>query len=150
MYDFKTMDKRYLIFGNLFLVSNRLQTTMDSKIPEITAKQWFVLMMLGMFDEAPTLKQLAAMGDSSHQNIKQIALKLESKGFLKLVPDTKDRRALRIFTTKEFERWEKENQKGSHQFVENMFVGLSLEETTILSDLLFKIYNNLGEMQNEK
>ena len=38
MYDFEKMDKRYLIFGNIFLLANRLQTVMDNAKKDLTAK----------------------------------------------------------------------------------------------------------------
>ncbi len=59
MYDFEKMDKRLIIFANVFLLSNRLQTILDREMGEVTSKQWLVLVMLGMFDEPPTLKELA-------------------------------------------------------------------------------------------
>ena len=149
MYDLETMDKRLIIFGNLFLIANRLQAAMDSKMADITAKQWFLIMMLGMFDEPPTLKELARMCDSSHQNIKQIALKLQAKGFVRIEKDPKDARALRISATAKCAEWDAMNAEASARFIDAMFGDLTREEISILNGSLFKIYERLEKIQNE-
>lgn len=149
MYDFENMDKRYIIFGNIFLLANRLQNVMDQKANEITAKQWFVLAMLGMFDYAPTLKELAAMCDSSHQNTKQIVLKLQSKGFVKIEADPFDKRAMRIVVTDECERWNEKNEEFSQRFIDKMFNSISKEEIEVMNSAQQKIYSTLAEMKGE-
>ncbi|MEG0942191.1 MAG: MarR family transcriptional regulator [Angelakisella sp.] len=147
MYDFETMDKRYIIFGNIFLLANRLQTVMDQTTQVITAKQWFVIMMLGMFESPPTLKQLAAICDSSHQNIKQLVLKLEAKGFVRIEQDPDDRRAMRIITTEACKLWGEENEEFSAGFIQRMFSSLSAEEISTMNTAQQKIYEALGQMK---
>lgn len=149
MYDFETMDKRKIVFGNIFLLANRLQTVMDQTANELTAKQWFVITMLGMFEESPTLKQLAAICDSSHQNTKQIVLKLEAKGFVKVEQDSKDRRALRIVTTDLCKRWDDENKEFAVKFIDQMFRNLNDEEVSSLNSAQQKLYETLGTMKEE-
>jgi DNA-binding MarR family transcriptional regulator len=150
MYDLENMDPRYLIFGNIFLLSNRLQNVMDQNATDITAKQWFVLMMLGMFDEAPTLKQLATMCDSSHQNIKQLVIKLEKKGFVNIENDLKDRRAIRIAATPKCEQWASDNRAFTQNFVDTMFDTLTKDEIATLNLAQQKIYTTLATMKEEE
>lgn len=93
-------DDEYLIFGLIFYVSNQLQVVLDKFYDEISAKQWFVLVMLQLFGENhPTMMELAEVVGSSHQNVKQLILKLEQKGYVELYPDTKDKRKCRVRTT---------------------------------------------------
>lgn len=150
MYDFENMDPRYIIFGNLFLVANRLQTVMDNEAKDLTAKQWFLILMLGMFDNPPTLKELAKMCDTSHQNTKQIVLKLEAKGFVRIEKDEKDGRAMRIIATEKCKEWDEANREFSTTFINTMFDHLTKEEIAITCSSLFKLYDSLGEMQNER
>lgn len=151
MYNFETMDKRLIIFGNLFLLANRLQVVMDNEMEELTSKQWLVLTMLGMFDEPPTLKQLAKMCNTSHQNTKQIVLKLESKGFLQLTKDLNDARALRISATAKCQEWELTHQENGARFVDQMFSTLTQEEIFTTTTALLKIYDALEEIsKNQK
>lgn len=147
MYDFENMDKRYLIFGNIFLLSNRLQTVMDNSIDELTSKQWLTALMLGMFDEPPTLKQLAKICNSSHQNTKQIVSKLEAKGFIKIENDINDLRAIRIHTTDKWVQWNKNNDENSALFISKMFDSLTEEEIKIMNGVQQKIYKNLENME---
>lgn len=147
MYDFENMDKRYIIFGNIFLLSNRLQTVMDNSIEELTSKQWLTALMLGMFDEPPTLKQLAKICNSSHQNTKQIVSKLEAKGFIKIENDINDLRAIRIHTTDKWVQWNKNNDENSALFISKMFDSLTEEEIKIMNNVQQKIYKNLENME---
>ncbi len=146
MYDFEHMDKRLLVFGYLFRVANRLQSKMDSQMQDLTAKQWFVLLALGLFEEPPTLNQLASACDTSHQNTKQLVMKLEQKGFVAVHHDEKDGRAMRIVTRDKCEQWDKNNEQIATHFVERMFSGMDIDETAGLSLSLIKIFENLDQI----
>ncbi len=146
MYDFETMDKRLIVFGYLFRVANRLQSRMDAQMKDLTAKQWFVLLALGLFEQPPTLKQLAAACDTSHQNTKQLVLKLAEKGFVTIHSDEKDGRAMRIAASKKCEQWDRDNQQMAARFVDSMFSGMGVDEIAGLSRSLIKIFENLGDI----
>ncbi len=107
-------------------------------------------MMLGMFDEPPTLKQLAKICDSSHQNIKQIVSKLESKGFIRIENDNKDLRAMRIVTTDKWVKWNENNNENSIRFIAEMFENLTEEEISAMNRAQLKIYRNLENMEENK
>ena len=103
-----------------------------------------------MFDEPPTLKQLAKMCNTSHQNTKQLVLKLESKGFLEVTKDPKDARAMRICATAKCTEWELANQENNAKFVNQMFFTLTQEEILVTMTSLLKIYDALEDMANEQ
>lgn len=150
MYDLEAMDKRLLVFGYLFRVANRLQSRMDAQMKDLTAKQWFVILALGLFDEPPTLKQLADACDTSHQNTKQLVVKLAEKGFVTIYGDGKDGRAMRIMATEQCDQWDAENEASSIRFVDRMFSGVNPDEVAALSASLLKIFDNLDHMNGEK
>ncbi len=150
MYDFKTMDPRYVIFATTFMLANRLQMVMDQEIDEITCKQWFVMTSLGVFDEAPTLKELAKACDSSHQNVKQIILKLAEKNFVRIEKDTEDGRALRIYPAEAGKAWAVKNHENSRKFIDTVFNNLTQEELIKLRDMQQTLYKTLGEMEGSK
>lgn len=147
MYDIEQMDPRYVIFATTFLMANRLQMVMDQQIEDITCKQWFVLTLLGTFEEAPTLKALSKACDSSHQNTKQIVLKLEEKGYVTIAKDLEDGRALRIRTTEKCEKWRLDNHEKAAAFIDQMFSKLSKEEILVMKVSQQKLYQTLGEME---
>lgn len=147
MYNLDTMDKRYVTFGYIFLLSNRLQTIMDRHTRGLTSKQWFVITMLGMFDTPPTLVQLAKMCDTSHQNTKQIVIKLNEKGFVNIEKDPNDRRAMRIVATEKCTEWHLENEAYTRQFIDKMYDGLAEGDTDQLFKSQQKIYDNLEKLE---
>jgi DNA-binding MarR family transcriptional regulator len=98
-----------LIFGNIFLLANQLQTIIDRDFKpfNLTTKQWFLMASIGEFGEdLPTLSQVADKMGNSHQNIKQLALKLKKSGYVEIIQDEKDRRVQRLkLTDKCHEFW---------------------------------------------
>lgn len=150
MYNYETMDKRLVVFGSLFAIANRLQTEMDRRIEGISAKQWYIVMMLGMFDSPPTLKQLAKISDTSHQNVKQIVVKLEQKGYVRLEKDPEDLRAMRIIATEKCNDWGEKNEKTAKLFIDRMFDRFTPEEITEMSRQLLALYDQLALMRDEE
>lgn len=146
MYDFKKMDKRLIIYTNIFLMSNRLQTIMDSQIEGVTTKQWLFLIMLGLFEESPQLKETADACSTSHQNAKQIALKLEKKGFVQIEKDERDGRARRIRKTAKGEAILAKIKGQGEQFINEMFRDFEYEEILELNRLMEKLYKTLEEL----
>ncbi len=92
MQDYNNIPTREFIFGTLFVASNRLDTLMERALKPfgITTKQWFLSIIVGsVFSEPPTMKQTARQMGCSHQNAKQVALKLRQKGLLDMRKDKK-------------------------------------------------------------
>ncbi|MDU5117998.1 MAG: MarR family transcriptional regulator [Clostridium botulinum] len=113
------IDKRYHIFGMLFLLSNKLETLGNNFLGELTTKQWFfMLILMNFFKEPPTLSELALEMGTSHQNAKQIAIKLEKKGFLVVNKDIKDKRVLRLTPTNKIREYVKLREDKDHFFIE--------------------------------
>ena len=144
------MEERLVIFGSIFTVSNRLQLVMDQHMPQLSAKQWFVLTMLSFFHTPPSLIGLAKACDSSYQNIKQIVLKLEEKGFVTLKDDLSDKRAKCVAMTSKFSQWNTKTQEQSAQFVDTLFECLSPVQISDLKNSLLALHEKLGDMQYEK
>ncbi|WP_206718049.1 MarR family winged helix-turn-helix transcriptional regulator, partial [Anoxybacillus flavithermus] len=134
------------IFANLFLVSNKLQVTMDKRKSDITSKQWFVLAALTFMDQAPTLKELSQALDYSHQNIRQLVNKLEEKKYVRIEKDQEDQRAIRIMLTEKVKAWEQSHQEENQEFVDEMFKGISKSDLKIIDQTLEQLKQNLGDL----
>jgi len=150
------LEKQKLIFGSIFLLSNKLQVIMDRDLAsyDLTAKQWFLTaIMEEFFNSPPSLSELAEAMGSTHQNVKQIALKLQNKDFLEIQKDEEDRRATRLkLTEKSYAFWEK-RQEQSENFLTEFFEDLSEEELDTMCYGLNKLYEKLlkfGEAQKFK
>ncbi len=139
-----TLDKQKYIFGSIFLIANKLQVLGDQYLGRggITTKQWLLTAMISQFrDKSPTLSEVAEFMGSSRQNVKQLALKLENKGFINIQKDEQDARALRLkLTAKSRVFWE-QRQKQDEQYVEELFKDFSIEEI----DATFKGFGKLFE-----
>jgi DNA-binding MarR family transcriptional regulator len=144
------IDKRKHIFGSIFLLANRLQVAGDQYLgrDDITMKQWFLQVMISQFgDNPPTLSEVAELMGSSRQNVKQLALKLEEKGFLTIQKDKRDARALRIKQT-DISRvfWEK-RKKQDDEYIEDLFAGISTEEIDVILKGFSKLFEKIEEIE---
>jgi DNA-binding MarR family transcriptional regulator len=113
----------------------------------MTTKQWFLTVMISQFrDHPPTLGEVAALMGSSRQNVKQLALKLEEKEFLRIEKDEQDARALRLKLTEKSQAfWEKrENQ--DNQFIMDLFGSLNEEEINTLANCFGKLTEKIEKM----
>ena len=135
------METKWVLFGTFFAFHNRLQTTGDSFFEEITCKQFFLIICLGLFGEkVPTIKELAEVMGSSHQNVKQLVLKLQDKGFLQLFTDENDRRKTRIRMTEACQTLAQKYNEREHLFMKLLYQGIDKDNinTTIETLLQFK------------
>ncbi|MDR0783815.1 MAG: MarR family transcriptional regulator [Propionibacteriaceae bacterium] len=139
------LDSEQIIFGSIFGLANRLQRILDAVLPELTAKQWWLLTALAGFDEPPTLTALAEASDTSHQNVRQLLNKLEAKGFVSLVTDPKDARACRIQVTAKADQWRGETAE-AHQLLQIIASQLSPPELETLGINLAQIHSALGQV----
>lgn len=144
------IEKQMYIFGSIFLIANKLQVLGDQYLGRagITTKQWLLTAMVSQFqNNPPTLSEVAELMGSSRQNVKQLALKLEKKGFLNMQKDEQDARALRLkLTEKSREFWE-QRQKQDEQYIEEFFEGLSSEEINAIFKGFGKLFEKITELE---
>ena len=82
---------------------------------------------------------------SSHQNVKQILLKLEKKGFIVFEPDKKDKRKQRIKLTDYCRKFCEKNDDMSRAIMGKMFAGVTEQELNTTIQTIMKIENNIKE-----
>lgn len=144
------IDKKKFIFGTIFLIANRMQVLGDHYLgkDDITTKQWFLNVMISQFgDNPPTLSEVAELMGSSRQNVKQLALKLEEKGFLTIRKDELDARALRLkLTEKSKEFWEK-RAKQDNEYIEDLFGDFTSEEIEVMNKCFRKLIDKISEKE---
>jgi len=152
MDNLKNLGDQQFVFGTFFMVANKLQALLDKELADydMTAKQWFLSVALtSLFDSPPTLKEVADTIGNSHQNVKQVALKLQSKGFLDIKNDEKDGRAIRLLLTKKsISFWEGMNEYGD-KFMKDVFNGINEEEMSALRKSLNVIWRNIDDMSKK-
>ena len=149
MYDFEHMDQRFIAYVNIFICANRLQAIMDSGLEDITAKQWLAITMIDAFPEPPTLKQISELSGVTHQSMRQIVDRLADKGFIEVIPDKKDKRAIRLVKTEAANHIRTKKAGQNEQFVYKLFDCLDDEETTAYCKALAKLCDRLSELKEE-
>ena len=144
--EFGDMPPQAFLLGLLSAFDNRYQASADAFFKEITWKQFFAVICINLCKEAPTLNELSDIMGSSHQNVKQILLKLEKKDFVKMVADEKDKRKQRIIVTEKCRKYCENNDSQSKQIVNNIFEGIDEESLNVTIQTIMKMERNLSEL----
>lgn len=148
-----SMKDQKFVFGSILIVSNKMDTLLERELKEyeLTAKQWFMTVVIeNSFDMPPTIKEAAKAMGSSHQNVKQIALKLEQKGLITLEKDKKDSRVTRIRLTEQSYKFSEIIQAKAATFTEALFMGIEDDEMSKSRAALYKMMSNLAKMEDSE
>jgi DNA-binding MarR family transcriptional regulator len=141
-------DNEHIFIGTLMSLCNQMQAAGDAFYNEITFKQFYLLICLNLFrGNAPTINELSDVMGSSHQNVKQIALKLEKNGFIKTYVDPEDRRKLRIAMTDKMEWLNEKYDSSVNEFFKTMYQNIDAEELAIALKTICKIEYNIRSMK---
>ena len=141
------IESSYFLIGLLSAFENRFQAVADSTMKEISWKQFFALICINMCKEKPTVKELAEIMVSSHQNVKQILLKLEKKGFVSITADESDKRKLRIELTEYCKEFCAKNDEMAMNIMRKMFEGVLNEQLQVTIQTIIHIEDNLKEIR---
>ena len=128
-------------FGGAFVIVGHLTRLTDERLADwgLTTRQWLLLAVLtrGFPGSAPSLTEAAAAYGSSRQNVKQIAIGLERRGFLRLVPDRHDGRTTRLAVTGKVGIFDApDGQARARDLLETAFDGLTRAEVLALTGLV--------------
>lgn len=144
--DFKDMPPQPFLLGLLSAFDNRYQASADKLFKEITWKQFFAIICINICKENPTINELAEVMGSSHQNVKQILLKLEKKDFVAMVPDEKDKRKQKIILTKKCSEFCEKNEEPSMAIIGRIFNGISEEQVVTTIQTIKKMERNIVQL----
>jgi DNA-binding MarR family transcriptional regulator len=128
-------------FGNAFVLVQHLTRLTDARLEGwgLTTRQWLLLAVLvrGFEGRVPSLSEAAAAYGTSRQNVKQIALALEERGFLHLESDPHDGRTTRLRLTDRVGIFDTpEGRRRGTELLEVAFDGLARDEVLALGTLL--------------
>jgi DNA-binding MarR family transcriptional regulator len=140
------MPDQQFLFGFIFVAANRIDALLQRELKrfDVTTKQWFLCLIIdNLFDEPPTIKEAAREMGSSHQNVKQIALKLEEKGLLVLEKDQNDARATRLKLTKRSLDFWGELRKEGIEFTQDLFNGVNEKDLHAARRAMRQVMANL-------
>lgn len=147
--EFGNMPPQAFLLGLMSAFDNRYQAAADAFFKEITWKQFFAVICINLCKEPPTLNELSEVMGSSHQNVKQILLKLEKKGFVEFVADEKDRRKQRIHVTeacRDFLEKNDNNGQQSQYIIGRIFEGVDEASLNATIQTVMRMERNLSEL----
>lgn len=144
---FNDVPKELMVYGTLFSLTNRIQTIGDGFFSDITTKQHFILMTLGLFDDKnPSLKEVSDIIGCSYQNIKKIATALEKAGYLKIERDANDKRKYNLVKTDKMQTVSSDIDNEIKEFINILFQGVSDEQLACVLKTLSQMDKNLKEI----
>lgn len=147
--EFGQMPPQAFLLGLLSAFDNRYQAAADKYFKEITWKQFFAIICINLCKEAPTLNDLSEVMGSSHQNVKQILLKLENKGFVAMMTDEKDKRKQRFIVTDKCRKFMQENDnqnRNSEKIIMSIFEGVDDISLKVTIETIIKMERNLSKI----
>ena len=145
----KSLKDQKFVFGSVQIVANIINTLLERELKEydITFKQWFLTIVVeNRFDEAPTIKEVSKAMGTSHQNVKQIALRLEKKGLIELTKDKNDARVTRIALTEKNYQLSDKLQNKAAIFTKALFNGIDEDDMAKARTVLDIMMSNLTDM----
>ena len=144
--NFDGIDASLFLLGVLSAFDNRYQAKADSFFVDISWKQFFAIICINLCKEPPTLKELADIMGSSHQNVKQILMKLEKKGYVQILQDEADKRKQRIVLTEKTKTFCEEHEEGSQRIVGKIFEGIDPRDIGVTINTIMQMEKNLEEI----
>jgi DNA-binding MarR family transcriptional regulator len=131
-------------FRLILFLAQRLHRLLDERLREegLTTRQGFLLTIVRSLGR-PTLGEVAKAMSTTHQNAKQIALALERKGMLSIVPDKSDGRARRLVATAAGKDGWRDRNADDFAAIGSWFGALSADEQATLATLLSRLAKGL-------
>lgn len=147
--DFSAMDNPYFLIGAINRFNNQFQCVADSLFEGITWKQIFLMNCISLFKKAPSLNELSDFVGCSHQNAKQILIKLEKSGFVRVENDKADKRKQLFFLTEKADSFRANFFNKSDEAMKKLFSNIGDEEVKITIKVILRLIDTLGNMDGE-
>lgn len=144
-------EKEEYIIGSISLLSNKLTQLGDDIFPDITYKQWFLLLMISKMEpEEKNINSIALFVGTSRQNIKKMLKTLETKGYVVIGKSAFDSRALKVLLTDKTYQYFLENADIAAKETNQLFEQFSLDEINSLESNLEKMIGCLALYRERK
>lgn len=137
----------YYLIGLINRFNNGFQAAADNMFEELSWKQIFFMNCVALFEDAPTIRDMAELLGCSHQNAKQILSKLEKQGFVKVSQDSADKRKQRIMLTEKAIEFRRHYDGPSEQAMESIFGNISKEELLTAISVFTRLNKNVDELK---
>lgn len=141
----ESMNQMRGIFASIFILQNRLQTACEKIQTDISMKQWLLLAMTDFCTDERTLTNIAKIMGCSRQNVKQLAVSLERKGYIEFLKGANN--AVHIQLTEKSQQYAKEMEKHHAAVFQILFSDFSEKEIQQLFGLYSKLYAGISKVE---
>jgi DNA-binding MarR family transcriptional regulator len=135
--------------ATLFSLANKLQVKGGQYLKHLTARQLMTLIAIGHLPEGEaSLNNIARKLGTTKQSAKQLVALLEKRGYVVIMPNQRDKRAVNVVITRAGYQVLTEDGMLGMKFFNDLFHEFSQEELEVLWSLLKKLYRYDGEEQD--
>lgn len=143
----ENMGASYYLIGLINRFNNSFQAAADNIFEELSWKQIFFMNCVALFEDAPTIRDMADLLGCSHQNAKQILSKLEKQRFVEVYQDPADKRKQRIMLTEKAMEFRRHYDEPSEQAMQSIFGNISKEELRTTISVFTRLNKNVDELK---
>ncbi len=145
------IEKQEYIIGSISLLSNKLTQFGDSIFPDITFKQWFLLVMISKMEmKDKNINAIASFAGTTRQNVKKMLEPLKAKGYVSIEKSVQDTRSLKIELTQKAYKYFNDNTITATEEENRLFTPFSDDELTDLSSKLSKLLDCFAAYEKGK
>lgn len=135
----RTENEEYII-GCVSLLSNKITQFGDYILPDITFKQWFLLLIISKMElQEKSINSIAEVVGTTRQNVKKMLVPLEKKNYVRIEKSNSDARALKVELTEKAYQYFSENDASAARETNRLFSAFSTEEIDSLACTLKKL-----------
>lgn len=146
-YDTDKTGRQQAIFASIFYLQNKLQTVGEKLMDKLSIKQWLLLCMVDACPKSKTLTNVGELMGCSRQNVKQLAVALENKGFLKLMKGANN--AIVLDITKSARSYLDDVSDVQVKAVKTLFSELDKKEIKQLYYLVEKLLEGMEKLESK-
>ncbi len=146
-----SIEQEQFIFGSILLLANKLQVLGDSFLPDITLKQWFLLLMISkLSDKQNNINSIAKAMGSSRQNTKKMIDLLESKGYVSANQSVQDLRNLNVLLTDKTREYFIKYESLGNKLLNELFIDFTDTDLDTAFGFLQKLLKNADSFSPEE
>lgn len=144
------IEKEEFIIGIISLLANKLSQIGDGFLPDITFKQWFLLIIISKMEkDEKNINDIAELAGTTRQNVKKMLALLERKEYVVVSKSQKDSRALKVQLTEKSYLYFKNNRTLAAKEANNLFKIFANEEIDVFASKLQKLSQSLENYERE-
>ena len=143
---YENFEPSFVLIALMSRFVNRYQSTSNAFFKELSWQQMFFLNGVTLFNEAPSIKDMADFLVCTHQNANKLYAKLLRDGYIISRQDGNDRRKQRIYLTYKALNFLAKHKVGSSESVKKIFSVVSNDEMEVLIDSMAKLTDHLTNL----